>query len=154
MPETARRATSGTILAFDFGLQRIGVAVGEPELGTAHPLPMVVAHSGTGRLAAIGRLIDEWRPALLVVGRPLAEDGAAHEMTRRAERFARQLHGRFGLPFRMVDERYSSVEVESRMRAAYGARRTVQLARGKTLDSQAAQLLLEQYFDEQKVADG
>ena len=89
---------------------------------------------------------------LFVVGRPLGEDGAPREMTRRAERFARQLAGRFGLPVQLVDERYSSVEVESRMREAYGARKAVKLARGKALDSQAAQLVLEQYFDERASA--
>ena len=147
MPEKAR-----SILAFDFGLQRIGVAVGEPELGTAHPLPVVAAQSGTGRLTAIGELVGEWQPALLVVGRPLDEDGLPHEMTRRAERFARQLNGRFGLPVRLVDESYSSVEAESRVRAAYGRRRAAALARGKALDSQAAQLLLEQYFNDKQAA--
>ena len=152
MPEAARSTTSGTVLAFDFGLQRIGVAVGETEVGTAHPLRAVAAQSGTGRLAAIGRLVKEWSPSLLVVGRPLGEDGAPHEMTRRAERFARQLGGRFGLPVELVDERYSSIEVESRMRAAYGGRKAVSLARGKALDSQAAQLVLEQYIDEKKTA--
>jgi putative Holliday junction resolvase len=147
MPDQARRATAAsTVLAFDFGLQRIGVAVGEAELGTAHPLPGVVAQSQPGRFTAIGHLVAEWRPSLLVVGRPLGEDGVAHEMTRRAERFARQLQGRFRLPVVLVDERYSSAEVESRMRAAYGKRRTAQLARGKTLDSHAAQVILEQYF--------
>jgi putative holliday junction resolvase len=142
MPEKAAR----TVLAFDFGLQRIGVAVGEPELGTAHPLQGVVAHTQPGRLTAIERLVTEWRPSLLVVGRPLGEDGVPHEMTRRAERFARQLNGRFRLPVEMVDERYSSAEVESRMRAAYGSRKAASLARGKTLDSHAAQIILEQYF--------
>jgi putative Holliday junction resolvase len=73
-------------------------------------------------------------------------------MTRRAERFARQLNGRFGLPVRLVDESYSSVEAESRVRAAYGARKAAALARGKALDSQAAQLLLEQYFNERGTA--
>ncbi len=141
MPEKAR-----TVLAFDFGLQRIGVAVGEPELGTAHPLPGVSAQTQPGRLTAIERLVKEWQPSLLVVGRPLGEDGAPHEMTRRAERFARQLNGRFHLPVELVDERYSSAEVESRMRAAYGGRKTANLARGKTLDSHAAQIILEQYF--------
>ena len=96
--------------------------------------------------------MKEWRPACFVVGRPLGEDGAPHEMTRRAERFARQLGGRFGLPVEMVDERYSSVEVESRMRAAYGARKAVNLTRGKALDSQAAQLILEQFFDAKHAA--
>jgi putative Holliday junction resolvase len=156
MPEkagsTTSRPTTGTVLAFDFGLQRIGVAVGEPEVGTAHPLPPLAAATQPGRLTAIERLVKEWRPGLLVVGRPLGEDGVPHEMTRRAERFARQLGGRFRLPVLLVDERYSSVEVESRVRAAYGRRRAVALARGKALDSQAAQLLLEQFFDDKQAS--
>ena len=152
MPEKARRPAAGTVLAFDFGLQRIGVAVGEPELGTAHALPALAALSQPGRMTAIERLLKEWRPALLVVGRPLGDDRAPHEMTRRAERFARQLNGRFGLPVRMVDESYSSAEAESRVRAAYGARKAVVLARGKALDSQAAQILLEQYFNDKQAA--
>ena len=153
MPEKARRTAAGTILSFDFGLQRVGVAVGETELGTAHPLPPLAAATQPGRFTAIERLVKEWKPALFVVGRPLGEDGAPHETTRRAERFARQLGGRFGLPVELVDERYSSAEVESRVRAAYGRRRAVALARGKLLDSQAAQLLLQQYFDEREAHD-
>jgi putative Holliday junction resolvase len=152
MPEKARRPAAGTVLAFDFGLQRIGVAVGEPELGTAHALPALAALTQPGRMMAIERLLKEWRPSLLVVGRPLGDDRAPHEMTRRAERFARQLGGRFGLPVRLVDESYSSVEAESRVRAAYGRRRAVELARGKALDSQAAQILLEQYFNDKQAA--
>lgn len=148
MPEQALGKPAGTVLAFDFGLQRIGVAVGEPELGTAHPLPAVAAQSAPGRLTAIGLLVKRWNPTQFVVGRPLGEDGAPHEMTRRAERFARQLNGRFRLPVALVDERYSSVEVESRMRAAYGSRKAATLSRGKALDSHAAQLVLEQYFNE------
>ena len=148
MPEKARRPNSGTVLAFDFGLQRIGVAVGESETRSAHPLPGVKALTAPGRFTAIAKLVKEWQPRLLVVGRPLGEDGAPHETTRRAERFARQLSGRFGLPVAFVDERYSSAEVESRMRSAYGSRKAASLARGKTLDSHAAQLLIEQYFDE------
>jgi putative Holliday junction resolvase len=103
-------------------------------------------------MTAIERLVKEWRPARFVVGRPLGEGGAPQEMTRRAERFARQLSGRFRLPVALVDESYSSVEVESRVRAAYGARKAATLARGKALDSQAAQLVLEQYFDEQQAS--
>jgi len=143
MPDQAAR----TVLAFDFGLQRIGVAVGEAELSSAHPLPALVALTQPGRLTAIEGRVKEWQPKLLVVGRPLGEDGAPHEMTRRAERFARQLNGRFRLPVELVDERYSSAEAESRVRAAYGGRKAAKLARGKALDSQAAQLLLEQYFN-------
>lgn len=152
MPETARRSAAGTVLAFDFGLRRIGVAVGESELGIAHALPALAALTQTGRMTAIERLLQEWRPSLLLIGRPLGDDGAVQEMTRRAERFARQLNGRFGLPVRLVDERYSSVEAESRVRAAYGRRRAVELARGKALDSQAAQILLEQYFNDKQAA--
>ena len=152
MPEPARRKAAGTVLSFDFGLQRVGVAVGEAEVGAAHPLPALAAATQPGRFTAIERLVKTWHPALFVVGRPLGEDGGPHEMTRRAERFARQLGGRFGLPVELVDERYSSAEAESRMRAAYGRRRAVVLARGKALDSQAAQLLLQQYFDEREAS--
>jgi putative holliday junction resolvase len=148
MPEQARNPTAGTVLAFDFGLQRVGVAVGEAGEGSAHPLAPLAALTQPGRFTAIERLVKEWKPALLVVGRPLGEDGAPHEMTRRAERFARQLGGRFGLPVQLVDERYSSAEVESRMRASYGSRKAASLARGKKLDSHAAQIILEQYFSD------
>jgi len=127
MPERASR----TVLAFDFGLKRIGVAVGEPELGTAHPLPGIAA-PGFG---AIERLVKEWRPATLVVGLPVAAQGE-HVLAGRVRRFARQLAGRFRLPVETVDERYSSVEAESRLR---GAKR-------RPVDSVAAQILLEQYF--------
>ena len=135
MPETATR----TVIAFDFGIKRIGVAVGEPELGTAHPLPGIAA-AGDARFAAIGRLLAEWKPARLVVGWPLAASGSAHDTTRRAERFARQLRGRFRLPVELVDERFTSVEAERRLRGR-GADRLA-------IDSVAAQLILEQYFDE------
>ena len=135
MPETAAR----TILAFDFGIRRIGVAVGEPETGSAHPLPGI-ALSGDARFVAIGTLLAQWRPARLVVGLPLAANGEWHEMTRRAERFARQLRGRFHLPVELVDERFTSLEAERRLRG----RRAGRLA----VDSVAAQLILEQYFDE------
>jgi putative Holliday junction resolvase len=133
MPDKASR----TILAFDFGIQRIGVAVGEPETGTSHPLPGIEI-AGAGRFAAIGRLVEEWRPARLVVGLPLAANGNAHELTRRAERFARQLHGRFRIPVDLVDERFTSVEAERRLRG----RRLGRLA----ADSVAAHLILEQYL--------
>jgi putative Holliday junction resolvase len=128
MPDRAAK----TVLAFDFGLKRIGVAVGEPELGTAHPLPAIDGFS------KVEKLINEWTPAALVVGRPTSASGEPHDMTRRAEDFARRLERQFKLPVARVDERYSSVEAESRLR---GAKR-------KPVDSVAAQLLLEQYFHE------
>jgi putative Holliday junction resolvase len=121
-----------TVLGFDFGLKRIGVAVGEPELGTAHPLP-AVAH-----FAQIEKLVEEWRPAALVVGRPTSSQGEPHAMTRQAEDFARRLERRFKLPVARIDERFTSVEAQSRLRGL----------KKKPVDSVAAQLILEQYFDE------
>ena len=135
MPERGAR----TILAFDFGLKRIGVAVGEPELRTAHPLPAV---SG---FEEISPLIVEWKPATLVVGLPVSAGGDPHAMTRQAEDFARRLERRFKLPVARVDERFSSVEAESRLRGSRGSKGGA--AKGE-IDSVAAQLLLEQYFDE------
>jgi putative Holliday junction resolvase len=128
MPEGHSR----TVLAFDFGLKRIGVAVGEPELRMAHPLPAVAAFS------QIEKLVDEWKPSGLVVGRPTSAQGVPHAMTRQAEDFARRLEKRFKLPVARVDERYTSVEAESRLKGL----------KKKAIDSVAAQLILEQYFDE------
>ena len=122
----------GTVLAFDFGLKRIGVAVGEPELRTAHPLPAV------SRFQQIEHLVDEWKPSSLVVGLPTSVQGEAHKMTRQAEDFARRLEKRFKLPVARVDERYTSVEAESKLRGL----------KNKAVDSVAAQLILEQYFDQ------
>ncbi|MCX7960388.1 MAG: Holliday junction resolvase RuvX [Burkholderiales bacterium] len=139
---------AGTVLAFDFGLQRIGVAVGEQATGIAHPLEPIRAARGAGRLDALARLVAQWSPSALVVGRPLSERGEPHALTRRAERFARQLAARFRLPVALVDERYSSLEAEARMRAAEGGRRAAALARARRLDSHAAAVILEQYFGE------
>jgi putative holliday junction resolvase len=122
----------GTVLAFDFGLKRIGVAVGEPELRTAHPLPAV---SG---FPEIQKLVAEWQPTALVVGLPTSAQGEPHKMTRQAEDFARRLERRFKLPVARVDERFTSVEAESRLRGL----------KKKAVDSVAAQLILEQYFDQ------
>jgi putative Holliday junction resolvase len=128
MPERAAR----TVLAFDFGLKRIGVAVGEPELRTAHPLPAI------GQFSQIERLVQQWNPAALVVGLPTSAQGEPHAMTRQAEDFARRLERRFRLPVARIDERFTSVEAESRLRGS----------KSKAVDSVAAQLILEQYFDE------
>jgi len=137
----------GTVLAFDYGARRVGVAVGDLETRHAHPLA-VIRSEGAARFAEIGRLIAEWKPEALVVGVPRRDDAGPHPLAGRAERFARQLAGRFGLAVACVDESYSSVEAEGRMRSAAGARRTAEAARARTLDAHAAQLLLEQYFAE------
>jgi putative holliday junction resolvase len=122
----------GTVLAFDFGLKRIGVAVGEPELRTAHPLPAIP------RFEDIEGLVKQWEPAALVVGLPTSAQGEPHKMTRQAEDFARRLEKRFKLPVARVDERFTSVEAESRLKGL----------KKKAVDSVAAQLILEQYFDQ------
>ena len=88
----------GTVLAFDFGEKRIGVATGETLLGSAHPLTVIHAESNDDRFAAIGKLVAEWRPVQLVVGLPTHADGTAHEMTRLAQKFAERLKRRFNLP--------------------------------------------------------
>ena len=129
MPERNAR----TVIAFDFGLKRIGVAVGEPELRTAHPLPPIAAPG----FSSIEKLVAEWHPSQIVVGLPVAEAGE-HPLAKKVERFARQLEGRFRLPVARVDERFTSVEAESRLRGT----------KNKSVDSVAAQLILEQYFDQ------
>lgn len=118
-------------LSFDFGTRRVGVAVGNTLLKRAQPLKTVAAE-GDARFAALAALIDEWRPDALVVGVPFHPDGAEHENTLRARRFARQLHGRFGLAVHEVDERYTTVEA-----IAMGA---------ADADAAAAALILDQFL--------
>lgn len=136
----------GTLLGFDFGLARIGVAVGELETAQASPLATISAEAAAQRFAAIGKLIAEWRPVALVVGIPVHLDGTEHEMSARCRRFANQLHGRFGLPVAQVDERLSSAEAEGRLRDA-GLDRWQ--ARKGVLDAAAAQIILQHFLDAQ-----
>jgi putative Holliday junction resolvase len=123
-----------TVIAFDFGLKRIGVAVGNTVLRQATPLAVIEAARNENKFAAITRLLDEWQPSTLVVGLPLHPDGAEHEMTVRCRRFANQLHGRYDIPAVLIDERYSSAVLSQR--------------RGEHIDSEAAALILQQYFDQ------
>jgi len=137
-------APAGTVLAFDFGTQRIGVAVGETGIGVAHPLATIAATAGRERFEAIGALIEEWRPVLLVVGLPTHADGTAHAMTARALRFARQLEGRFGLPVTCCDERHTTQDAGLSLRAAGVRGRAGRSVR----DQVAAQLILQEYLDQ------
>jgi len=131
MSGPARSTTLQSFLSFDFGTKRVGVASGNSLTRTATPLTTIAAE-GDARFDAIGRLLREWQPDALVVGVPCHPDGAPHDNTRRAQRFARQLAGRFGLPVHEVDERYSTTEVH-----ALGA---------ADADAAAAALILEQYL--------
>lgn len=133
----------GTVLAFDLGLKRTGVASGELSIGIAHPLTVIQADSTDARLAAIAALIAEWRPALLVVGLPTHADGGEHEMTRVARNFARKLELRFALPVFLVDERHTSAAAESALHE-----RGIHGRKNKALsDAVAAQLILQGFFD-------
>ena len=137
-------APRGSVLGFDFGLARIGVAVGELESGNAHALETISSESSDARFSRIAALIAEWRPVMLVVGLPSHPDGAEHELTRRCRRFANQLHGRFDLPVALIDERYTSVEADQRL-AQSGGRGGFE--RKKRLDAAAAQIILQQFLD-------
>ena len=143
------RAGEATILAFDFGTRRIGVAVGNALTRVAHALTTIDGEVSAARFKAIASLIDEWRPDLLVVGRPLHADGSEHEMTARAERFARQLAGRFGLDVTRVDERFTTLAADSELAGAGVRGRRRRAAR----DAVAAQLILQSWFDETKPDD-
>ncbi len=118
-----------TILAFDFGEKRIGVAVGNTIAKTAEALKILQEKNQEEKFKAIEALIQEWQPQLLVVGLPTHPDGAEHEMTLKAKRFGNQLHGRFQKEVVWVDERYTSISVQD----------------GN--DALAAQLILQQYLD-------
>ena len=133
------RAAPQTLLGFDFGVRRIGVALGNTLTGDARPLATVDAVPVERRFERIAALLREWGPARLVVGRPLDEDGSVTETTLRADRFANQLRGRFGLPVERVDERFSSREAQAIIASANG--------RPGDEDAVAAAVILAQYLD-------
>ena len=124
-----------TVLAFDYGEKRIGVAVGNTITQTAEPLKIIQEKNQDERFKVIEQLIAEWQPQLLVVGLPKHPDGAEHVMTQKAQRFGNQLHGRFRREVVWVDERYTSVSVDG----------------GN--DALAAQLILQQYLQEQAIKE-
>jgi putative Holliday junction resolvase len=121
-----------TFLAFDFSLRRVGVATGNSLTRSATPLKTLSSDGGDARWDAIARLVEQWQPSALVVGVPVHPDGATHDNTRRAQRFARRLAARFGLPVHEVDERYTTVEART--------------AGARDADAAAAALILEQFL--------
>ena len=138
-PDTVHgRAAPETLLGFDFGVRRIGVAIGNTLIGDARPLAIVEAVPVDRRFERIAALLREWQPQRLVVGRPLDEDGSPTETTRLADRFANQLNGRFGLPVERVDERFSSREAQAIIASAGG--------RPEDEDRVAAAVILSQYL--------
>jgi putative Holliday junction resolvase len=141
--KTIQATFEGTVLAFDFGLKRIGVASGEHMLGIAHPLTTLNAEPNDDRFNLIADLIKEWRPSTLVVGLPLSLDGNEHEVTLVCKKFARRMDGRFNLPIIMIDERLSSAEASQSL-----SENGIKGRKQKTmLDQIAAQVILQSYFD-------
>ena len=128
-----------TLLAFDYGEKRIGVAVVNSLTRHAQSLVVLQNRNREYRFEAVGKLIGEWKPDALVVGLPMHQDGTPHAMTQQAKRFGNQLNGRFNLPVTWVDERYSSVEAEAAIRAG--------TARTELVDAEAARIILQQYLD-------
>lgn len=123
-----------TVLGFDFGVKRIGVAIGNTMIRQAQPLTVIAAIANEARFAAIEGLIKDWGPSRIVVGLPCHPDGVEHDMSARCRRFANQMHGRFNLPVVLVDERYSSAVISAK--------------RGEVIDDRAAAIILQQYFDD------
>ena len=125
-----------TILAFDYGTRRVGVAVGNSVSKVGQALKVIVAPNVDALFREIDSLVKEWQPDQLIVGLPVHPDGAEHEMTAKARRFGNQLTGRFNLPIEWVDERYTSAVLEEDHRMQ------------DNLDAHSAALILEQYFAE------
>lgn len=134
----------GTLLAFDFGTKRIGIAKGSTLLRSAHPLATINDEKTDARFAKIAALIEEWQPGALVVGLPSNDDGTPHELTALCRRFANRLKGRFNLPVLLVDERYTSLAASERLneQGIHGRKQKA------LIDQYAAQQILQAYFDE------
>ncbi len=133
-----------TILAFDFGTKSIGCAVGQSITGTAQALNAFKAQDGIPNWADIEKCLSEWQPQLLVVGLPLNMDGTDQPLTQRARKFANRLHGRFGLPVELQDERLTTTEA----RAEIFNRRGFKGLQKSKVDGISACLILESWFDE------
>ena len=135
--------SSGAVLAFDFGVKRVGVAVGNFELRLAHPLTTITAATPSLCMEKIAALIKEWQPVQLVVGEPYHMDGTTHQLTQRCQRFAKNLSARFTLPVAMVDERLSSYSASLDLNdlGIFGQKQK------PYIDQVAALAILQSYFD-------
>ncbi len=132
----------GAVMAFDFGERRIGVAIGDRELGIAHPLETIVYRRDQDPVVLIEVLVREWYPELFVVGLPVSNDGSEHELAPLVRSFCAALSDRFGVATRLVDERYTSAEASEILNEA-GVRGRRQK---EYLDQVAAQTILEDFF--------
>lgn len=144
----ASAGPAGTVLAFDYGTQRIGIAVGETATAVAHPLTTLARRQARTPFERIAALISEWHPTLLLVGLPTHADGTPHAMTAQSRRFAEELRGRFALPVAFADERFTTKHALSALRESGASRR----ARDDARDSVAAQIILQAYLDARRAA--
>lgn len=144
--------TDQTLLGFDYGESKVGVAVGNSVAATATALSIIRYRSRADLFGAIETLISEWSPQKLIVGRPLTEFGQPAPVTALAERFSRRLEGRFGLPVEMIDERYTSLEAQSEMAADRANRghnsNQFRPDHNRDDDAVAAAIILRQYLNE------
>lgn len=144
MPDTPELTQPCTILAFDFGLRRIGVAVGQDVTGSASPLG-VVSNRETGvDHARIAALVKEWCPTALVVGMPAHADGSPSDIQAHIDTFIEQL-GNYGLPIETIDERHTSTEAEQVLKRARAAGTRGRITKD-SIDSAAAVFIAERYF--------
>ena len=148
LSDTTINGTPRTLMGFDFGTIRIGIAIGQEITASARPLVTLNSKTGKPDWTAISNLIDEWHPDILVVGVPLSMDSSEHDMTLAARKFCRQLEGRFGIPVNQIDERLSSVEAEFEIRESGRSSRKDKGA----VDRMAAALILETWFHEHPYA--
>lgn len=144
MPDTPEPKLPRTILAFDFGLRRIGVAVGQDVTRSASPLGVVMHHDDGVDHKRLGELIAEWRPTQLVVGMPWHADGTSSNMQEPVNAFIEEL-ARYGLPIDTIDERYTSIEAERALKEARAAGTRGRISRN-TIDSAAAVFIAERYL--------
>ena len=133
----------GTLIGFDFGSRRIGVAVGETSTRIASPLGAIEGEANDARFDAIGRIVDEWHPAGFVVGLPRHADGSEHAVAKLAEKFARRLQARYGVPVAFVDETLTSADAEASLK-----RMRTRAGRKSDVDALAATLILQSFLDE------
>jgi putative Holliday junction resolvase len=133
---------SGTLIGFDFGERRIGVAVGETSTRIANPLGAIEESANEARFRAIGRIVDEWQPKGFVVGIPHHSDDSEHAVAKLAEKFARRLEARYNLPVEFVDETLTSAIAESQLRET-----RTRKGRKSDVDALAAAMILQSYLD-------
>lgn len=138
-----------TLLAFDFGTRQIGVAVGQALSGSANPLTVLKARDGIPDWTKIEGLLEEWKPDRLLVGLPLNMDGSESDFCARTRKFARRLHGRFGLKVSMVDERLSTFEAKQLAREHNKQQVSY---RDQPIDDLAAALILQSWMSDPELA--